>query len=112
MRRRLTSASKRLHLLKKKNEESRGFLEKLAVQAEGEFDMFFIRARTEVQIKETQIKKDFEYRYEAEEQLLRRSLANISSVTVNLEDMRNQTGKLLRVIGTSGLIRRAQQQRT
>ena len=105
MKRKLTTVSRRLGQLKKKNQESQLFLEKLAVQGEGEFDTFFIRAKTEVQIKENQIRKDLNYRYDAEEAKLRGSLKNIDQVCSTLGDLRVHAQKVRTALADSCLIR-------
>lgn len=88
MRKGLATSMKKVHLLKRKNEESRIFLEKNAAQTENEFDSFFIRAKTEVQIKESQLRKDLTYKFESEEILVRKSVCNILAMENTLKDLR------------------------
>lgn len=90
MRKKLSSASKKVISLKKKNEESRVFLEKNSVQTEHEFDSFFIRAKTEVQIKENQIRKDVTLKYENEEKIIQKSIVKILQAESVLNDLNTQ----------------------
>lgn len=106
LRKKLKSATKKISVLKKKNEEGRLFLEKSAAQTEGEFDNFFARAKTELQIKESQLKKDLLSRYENEERTIDGSLSNMRVIESEMKDLKRQCSQLTTMLADSLLNRR------
>lgn len=111
LRKKLKSAAKKVAALRRKNEEGRQFLEKSAAQTESEFDSFFARAKTELQIKESQLKRDLLARCETEERTVDGSLSSMRALEAEMRDLRRQCGQLTALLGDSLVTRRPERQR-